>query len=241
MNASEIEKIIYVYRIGGSIAGMIYENYIGNAMQNKNELDQQDMMFLASIQDKLKMGPEVGEKLMMETQKSLLNRQLEKVFTAGTRITGEQVRAVREQAVAMGIELGSDLGITDDRLGRMFTLELEEGIEDGSVDSNTGSNLVIEIQESLGLDVGKAQELLGQLITTKSKTLLQNISSDVMRGNDARAVTDCKKLVNFVRFVDGENVELEMGKTQAEKICEVFAASKESTIEDVETLKAVLM
>jgi len=210
-------------------------------MQDKNELDQQDMMFLAQIQDKLKMDSGIGEKLLVDTQKILLNRQLEKVFTAGTRITPEQVKAVREQAVSMDINLSSDLGIEGDRLGRMFTLELESGIEDGSVTPSNGSELVIEIQESLGLTVERAQFLLENMITAKSKILLQNISSDVMQGNDIRAVADCKKLANFVNFVDPDNVELECNSGTAEKICNVFASSNESKTEDVEVLKRVLM
>jgi len=228
-------------KIKGSIGATIYENYISSAMTNKNELDQQDMMFLASIQDKLKMGEAVGERLMVETQKTLLNRQLEKVFTAGTKITAEQVKAVREQSVAMGIELSGDLGIDGDRLGRMFTLELESGIEDGSLTPDTASETIIEIQESLGLSVEKAQTLLGNMITMKSKILLQNISSDVIRGNDIRAVEDTFKLINFCNFVDADSIDLEIGTVMAEKIVNVFAAAKDSTSPEVESLRKVLM
>ena len=49
-----------------SIGGAIYENYITQAMTDKNELDNQDMMMLAQIQSKLRMPEETSEKLLLE-------------------------------------------------------------------------------------------------------------------------------------------------------------------------------
>jgi len=226
-------------RIGALIAGGIYENYIATAMDGKNDLDQQDMMFLAQIQDKLEMTEEMGERLLIETQKQLLNRQLEKIFTAGTMITPSQIKDVRNQAVAMDINLGDDLGIETDRLGRMFTLEIEAGIEDGTVTAENGSDAVVEVQESLGLTVQRAQTLLENMVQSRCGILLQNISSDVMQGNDIRAVADAVRLVKFVKFVGG-GVDLQCNGNMAEQIVNVYAASDASSGEEVELLKGVL-
>jgi len=50
----------------------------------------------------------------------LLNRQLERIFTAGKKITSDMVKSVREQAAGMEIDFAKNLGITPERLERML-------------------------------------------------------------------------------------------------------------------------
>ncbi|GMH78611.1 hypothetical protein TrST_g14230 [Triparma strigata] len=213
-------------QIAGAIGAMVFDNYFSNQMAGKSELDQQDMMFLAQIKDKLNMSEEIVERLLLSTQKNMLSKQVERVFVAGTKITAESVKAVRDQAMGMGIDLARDLGVTDDRLGRMFTIEVSQGIEEGVIAAGEeGSNELAEIIESLGLAEAKAEELLEKLVKDRSSRIIKNISADVARGNDKRAMDDLPTFIAYAKFVGGEDMNLNIAQNVVDMILAVFESA----------------
>jgi len=213
-------------QIAGAIGAMVFDNYFSNQMAGKSELDQQDMMFLAQIKDKLNMSEEIVERLLLSTQKNMLSKQVERVFVAGTKITAESVKAVRDQAMGMGIDLSKDLGVTDDRLGRMFTIEVSQGIEGGLIAAGEeGSDELSEIIESLGLSESKAEVLLEKLVKDRSSRIIKNVSADVARGNDKRAMDDLPIFIAYAKFIGGEDMNLNIAKNVVDMILAVYESA----------------
>jgi hypothetical protein len=62
-----------IEEINGNIGSTVYDNFVTNAMKTKGSMDQQDMMFLATIQGKLGLSEKQSEKMLMDSQKKILS------------------------------------------------------------------------------------------------------------------------------------------------------------------------
>jgi len=233
-----------INQIKGGIGASIFDNYFSNAMQDKVEMDQQDFMFLSQIQERLGFSDDIVERLLVSSQKNLLSKEVERLFSAGTKIAPSAIRACVEKAQGMEIDLALDLGVDDDRLGRMFSIQVQGGIEDGTITSDNGGETLGEIIEGLGLEEGNAERKLEALVADRAKRMVTNIASDVARGNDERAMKDLPIFLSYAKFVEGEGLGLGIAEAVREKIVGVYESAtfgQTGSAEMVELLKKSLM
>jgi hypothetical protein len=211
-------------------------------MKDKSSMDQADFMFVAQIREKLDMTEAQIERLMAATSKNLLSKAVERVFASGTRIDPAAVLAVREQSAGLGIDLRKDLGVTDDRLSRLFKVEVAAGIEDGSISTESGSEKIAEIVEGLGMPLALGETMLEELVKVRANAIMRDVAADITRGNDERAIADLDLYLNYVAFVGGEQLVTVSGN-EKQQICEVYKNAKfgqEGSAERQELLVASL-
>ena len=225
--------------IGNSIGGTVYDNYIQNSMATKGALDQQDMMFLANIQNKLDISPEQGEKMLLESQKKVLSEEAEALLDMDQAVP-EMVKTFREKCNSMGMELEKDVGISKQRLVRMFEMEITPGLNRGEI-TTENADLLTEVQESLGLSPEDAEQILMNIIEKRAKVTIGGIKGEILRGRDENCIESIKKLVSLAAFVNGE-LELDTDEATAYKIFNLYEAIDVSNEEkdDVESKQALL-
>jgi len=219
--------------IGSNIGGMVYDNYITQAMSTKSALDQQDMMFLANMQGKLGISAEKGEEMLLDTQKKIISEEASALFDSGSA-TPEKVKEFREKCNSMGMDLETDVGLTKSRLVNMFSMEITPGIDSGEITMDS-ADVLAEIQESLGLTEEEGEEVVAGLITERANGILADIVGCMLRGMDAVAVESMEKLVQYAAFVDG-NLGLNVEESNANKAFNLFE-SKDWTGVDTEVVE----
>jgi hypothetical protein len=214
-----------INKIKGGIGATIFDNYFANAMQDKTEMDQQDFMFLTQIQERLGFSDDIVERLLVSSQKNLLSKEVERLFSTGTKIEPAAVAAVVAKADVMEINLKRDLGVDDDRLGRMFGIQVMGGIEDGSITAENGGDSLGEIVEGLGMQPEIAEKRLDEIVKDRAKRIVTNLASDVARGNDERAMQDLPIFLSYASFVDGEGLGLSVAENVRDKIVGVYESA----------------
>ena len=204
--------------VGGDIGGMVYENYIKNALKTKESLDQQDMMFLATIQGKLNLSSEQGAEMMQNAQKKVLFEQANEVIA---NPTPESIKMIREKCNAMGLEMYEDVGLPKDRLESMFAIEVMSGIDRKEI-SPENPELLSEVQESLGLSTEDCERILGGIVERKTVDAIHNIEKEILRGRDENCANDIKDMLNYAAFVEGEVEGIELNEETANKIVNIY-------------------
>lgn len=221
-----------------SIAGLIYENYIKNALTTKPALDQQDMMFLANIQMKLDVSSEKSEEMMLETQKKILFDDANALFDRG--VTGEGARAYREKCAGLGMELLSDVNLPRDRVESLFKVEVGEGIASGAI-TLEDTSLLQEIQESVGLDVEDAEKALLDLVSGVCQNVLDKVNRELMRGREENCVEEVRRMLTFLKLTGGDVEKLLLPEGVVnKKILMIYQNSEGSDEEGAELLTNVL-
>lgn len=221
--------------IGSNIGGMVYDNYITQAMSTKDALDQQDMMFLANIQGKLGISAEKGEEMLLDTQKKIISEEASALFDSGD-ITVEAIKAFREKCNSMGLDLGSDVGLSKSRLVGMFGMEITPGIDSGEITMDSADELA-EIQESLGLTEEEGEEVVAGLIQERANGILVDIIGCMLRGMDVMAVQSMEKLVQYAAFVDGD-LGLEVEESNANRAFNLFENKDWSDVDEEKVKKS---
>jgi len=220
--------------IGTSIGGQVYENLIRNSMMSKGSLDQQDMMMLANVQNKLGIAAEKGEEMLTDCQKKILSEEADALIN-NEGATPEILKAFREKCNSMGMELEADVGISKNRLVRMFEVEVSPGLMKGEITIESGE-ILGEIQESLGLSPEEAEKIFENLIEKQAKFTLGQIKGDFLRGRDDQIAPQIKRLATFSAFVNGE-IDLDVDEPTAYKIVNLYDAFDFSE-EDADTVES---
>ena len=205
--------------IGSNIGSTVYDNLVGNAMKTKGSLDQQDMMFLANIQTKLGLSSEEGEKMLMQSQKKILSEQINAIMDDPTP---ESVKDFRERCNSMGVDLKEDVGISKQRLTRMFEAEIVPGLKSGEITAEN-SDILSEIQESLGLEAEECESMFESTLMTLAKGAMDVISGEILRGRDDNAVDLIKELVRYAEFTEGP-LGLSVDEATANKMLSLYEA-----------------
>jgi len=205
--------------VTSSIGGTVYENYIGNAMKTKSALDQQDMMFLANIQNKLDISADKSEELLLNTQKKILKE--EALVILRDDVTPEMVKAFREKCNSMGLELVKDLGLSKGSINEMFEAEISSALVSGDISTETG-DVLSDIQESLGMDPEEAEKVFLGILQKRSKAVMSRIKGELLRGRDENCPDLILRLVRYAQFVNGEDLELNIIEENAWKIYNMY-------------------
>lgn len=223
--------------IGRTIGTTVYDNFVSNAMKTKGSMDQQDMMFLANIQGKLGLTSEQGEKMMTNAQKKILSEEIEAIMD---RPSAEGIKSFREKCNAMGLDLIQDVGVSKQRLSRMFECEVIPALKSGQVTAEN-SDLLSEIQESIGIEPEECEAMFENVLGTLSRNAFGVIKGEILRGREENIVDLINELVRYAAFTDGE-LGLEVEEATGHKILNIYEAFdfQGADAEQIETNKELL-
>jgi len=204
--------------VSGGIAELIYDNYLTNAFKTKSSLDQQDMMFIATMQNKLVLTDEQSQDLLLASQKKCLREEASSLFSteALQQQKNEQIisniKNFRDKCNTMGLDMSKDIELPIDRVQNLFSIEVINGINTGAI-TPTNTDAFSEIQESLGLSDDDAEAVLFKIIERQIRTALENIDRHLMRGRQEECVPEITKILSYTTFAQGEeDGKLEMLK-----------------------------
>ena len=205
--------------IGKTIGSTVYDNFVTNAMQTKGSLDQQDMMFLANMQGKLGLSSEQGEKMLLASQKKILSEEIEAIMD---QPNAEAIKGFREKCNSMGLDLMQDVGISRQRLLRMFECEVIPGLKSGTITASD-SDLLGEIQESIGIEPEECEAMFENVLNTLSKNAYNVIKGEILRGREDNTVELINELVRYAAFTDGD-LGLEVDEAMGHKVVNIYDA-----------------
>lgn len=220
-----------------NIGSLVYDNVVSNAMKTKGSMDQQDMMTLANIQGKLGLTSEQGEKLMIQSQKKILSEEIEALMDDPTP---ESVKAFREKCNMMGMDMQEDVGVSKNRLGRMFDVEIVPGLKSGET-TPENSDILAEVQESLGLEAEECESMFENALIRMSKQAMDMVQSELLRGREDNTVPLIKELVQYAAFTGGD-LGLEVEEAIGNQVINIYDAFDFTGIDadQVETNKELL-
>jgi hypothetical protein len=229
-----------IEEISSNIGSTVYDNFVSNAMKTKGSMDQQDMMFLASIQGKLGLTEKQGEKMLMDSQRKILSEEVNAIMD---NPTPESIKAFREKCNSMGMDLTEDVGISKQRLVRMFEAELTAGLKSGEITAEN-SDILSEIQESLGVEPEECETMFENLLLRLSKNAMELIKGELLRGREENTVDLIKELVRYAAFTGGD-LGLQVDEPVAYKVYNLYESfdhdeSKDELQENKELLKSVV-
>lgn len=205
--------------INSNIGDTVYDNFVSNAMQTKGALDQQDMMFLANIQGKLGLSSEQSEKMLLSSQKKILSEEITVIMDEPTP---EKIKTFREKCNAMGVDLEQDIGISKQRMTRMFESEVIPGLKSGEINVDN-SDILTEIQESLGLEPEECETMFETMLVRLAKGALDIVKSEILRGREENTVDLIKEIVRYAAFTEGD-LGLDVEEADAYKIFNLYDA-----------------
>ena len=186
--------------VSKNIGSTVYENYISQTMRQKGALDQKDMMFLANLQGKLDLTPEVGEKMLLDAQKKVLNEEVDAIMASPTP---DSVKYFRDKCNSLGLDMHKDVGVSKQRLIKMFETEVIPGLRSGKINTESGE-ILSELQESLGFEPEEAEKIFETLLLTLSKTAAEGIAANLKRGRMDSCVEPILDLVRYGEFLNGD-------------------------------------
>ena len=204
-----------------SIGSTVYENYISNSMRTKGTLDQQDMMFLANIQNKLDISADKSEEMLLDTQKKILKEEANGILRDEAQPAA--VKAFREKCNSMGLDLVKDLGLSQASVEEMFEAEVSPGLVEGEITIESG-DLLSEIQDSLGMDPEEAEKVFFTILQKRAQGVMSRIKGEILRGRDDNCAELILRLVRYAQFVNGEDLELKVDEANAWKIYNMYEA-----------------
>jgi hypothetical protein len=225
--------------VTSSIGGTVYENYIRNSMRTKSALDQQDMMFLANIQNKLDISPDKSEEMLLNTQKKILKEEAATILRDET--TPEMVKSFREKCNSMGFELGKDLELSKESIQGLFESEISPALVEGEI-TIENADILSEIQESLGMDPETAEDVFRDILRKRAQAVMSRIKAELLRGRAENCPELIIRLVRYAQFVNGEDLELNVNESNAWKIFNMYDAMdfEGQDPESVESNKEIL-
>ncbi len=208
--------------ITSSIGGTVYENYISNSMRTKGTLDQQDMMFLANIQNKLGISADKSEEMLLDTQKKILKEEANSILVSDD-VQPAMVKSFREKCNSMGLEIIKDLGLSKSSVEEMFEAEVSPGLVEGEITIESG-DVLSEIQDSLGMDPEEAEAVFLGILQKRAQAVMSRIKGEILRGREDQCSDLILRLVRYSQFVNGEDLNLTVDESNAWKIYNMYDA-----------------
>jgi hypothetical protein len=205
--------------INDNIGSAVYDNFVSRTMASKGALDQQDMMFLANIQNKLGLSSEQGEKLLLQSQKKVLSEEINAIMDD---VTPEKLKAFREKCNVMGMDLAEDVGISAHRLVRMFEMEITPALKSGEITAEN-TDYLTEVQESLNMDPEECLTVFENTILRLAKQAMDLINSELLRGRDETVVEPIQELVGYAAFMEGD-LDLTVDEAMGYKVFNIYEA-----------------
>ena len=183
-----------VRSVHDELGGVIYRQYCGRALQN-GALGDQERMFLGQIKSTLDMEQETCDKLVRDCELGRVRTMVDVMFERG-QVLAPDVRKMRDMADTLDVDLVKDLDVRRERLDRMFTVELENMVDEGEV---TAGDLgaIEELAEPLHVEDADAQKLLVKLVTERCSSGLLQATADLRGSDQPAAATELGRVLKF--------------------------------------------
>jgi hypothetical protein len=228
-----------VQSIHSGVGEIIYKRYLGQALK-KGYLDNQDNTFLSSIQSTLSMNPVKSSQIIKESKKGVVSLEVERVF-ASPKVDPKKVTQVRLMAEQFNINLTEDIGVSLEQRSRMFRVELDSAISEGSISFNNQEKIV-SIQNSFGIPEMEAKKILLNCINTRSEEHLVNAVASLRRSSNEEVLVELEKMLSFGQLLP-VTINTNFGSdTEKENLIQIYESYSDSTnkIEKQNLLKKML-
>jgi Chloroplast envelope transporter len=187
-----------VTAIHSSIGTVIYKNYLGQCLL-KGPIVEKDTEFLGNIQKMLLMKEETCQKLLREGKENRVSILLERIF-AQPKILPETVKNVRAVAKSLEVDIVSDLKITKEQRKRLFSVEVDAGIDTGAIRADN-QDLIKEVQSSLQVPDVDAREVLLACIQRRTLSYLVQASASLRQNRSANAISELRTMLRYGRLL----------------------------------------
>lgn len=230
--------------IRNEIGATVYGNYLQNAFQQKEELDQQDFKFLVSVQEALSMSDETTQELIVRGKTAKLQQACDRIF-GGSEVSTSAARELRGACAAAGLDMRAMVGDSS-KLMRVFRMECQDAIETGRATVDD-TDALVEAQEGFDIEPDVANAELAKLVSSRAAACLTNAVADLTQGNDARALTEVGRMLKYSALAEtlGADVVVlsSVGVASKEALVRAFdaqAAGSEEVVAQVGLLRQAL-
>eukprot|EP00184_Porphyridium_aerugineum_P000746 CAMPEP_0184697776 /NCGR_PEP_ID=MMETSP0313-20130426/4624_1 /TAXON_ID=2792 /ORGANISM="Porphyridium aerugineum, Strain SAG 1380-2" /LENGTH=1051 /DNA_ID=CAMNT_0027156613 /DNA_START=315 /DNA_END=3470 /DNA_ORIENTATION=+ len=238
MSEQEIDEV------HGSIGAIIYKDYIGRALSRGN-LDERDIMLLANIAQSLKMSEKQTSELLTEAKKNRVTVLVERCFSSA-KVLPEMVVKVRDTAKSLGVNLVTDLSVSDETRGRMFAVEVDHAIETGNI-TPTDQSALQKAQIGFQIQDQQAQGILLDCIQRRCNGLLTGAAAALRQDRLDTAVDDLIRMIRFGKLLPAEIKNTLVSNAEKQELLLVYQsyAIREGSItgkekENLDLLKVML-
>jgi len=209
----------------------IARKYCAGALQQKLTLDAADQQFVLDLS--MRLEADLGDVAFAAKKDALLAKM------GGGPADGpggaERAAAVRDAAVAMGIDLSADLGLPESTLGKLFGAEATAAIDNGDADT------VGDIADGYGLSGDAASKALSDLASRVVFDCVDNARAAIIMKEPIRACADLDKLLLYVDFADLDDGKLgEQAGNKKQELVELYASYCDSKGPEIEAKAAAL-
>ena len=132
---------------------------------------------------------------MRDCELGRVRTMVDVMFERG-QVLAPDVRKMRDMADTLDVDLVKDLDVRRERLDRMFTVELENMVDEGEV---TAGDLgaIEELAEPLHVEDADAQKLLVKLVTERCSSGLLQATADLRGSDQPAAATELGRVLKF--------------------------------------------
>ena len=226
--------------IGKEIGSTVYGNFVGDLLQRKGSIEQQDMQQLVQIQQQLDMDEEYAVGLLWAMKKDHLRKVVDAAFSQNNELTGPVVQGVKDAADALGVDLVDDMEIAGNKMMQLFLAEVTAAISSGLALESWGKEAIEGIQESWGIANDVASDAFGSMVKGKCEEACQLAGNAQKMGDSKKCVRMLEVLGTFGSFADsvegGLSVEVGSPRVKA-KMLELYGLAKDGEEDEAEKAK----
>jgi hypothetical protein len=210
-----------VAAIHSSIGTVIYKNYLDQCLL-KGPIGEKDLDFLGNIQKMLLMKEETCQKLQKDGKENRVSVLLERIF-AQPKVLPETVKMVRDVAKTLEVDIVRDLKITKEQRKRLFGVEVDAGIDAGTI---TGDNqeLIKEVQSSLQVPDDDAREVLLACIQRRTLSYLVQASASLRQNRNANAIAELRTMLRYGRLLPSRVIAPAVSDEEKQEMFLLFQA-----------------
>jgi len=204
------------------IGGMIYRQYLTKAFK-KGPLGPDDRNFLGSIQSTLGLEQGKCDDLVRGAAVNRVSIMIEKMFESSTGVVAAEVRAMRDSADELEVDLVDDAKVGDWRLERMFLVELEDLIDSGELTpDDTGA--LEELCEPMHVSEADATRMLEETVAKRTSSGLLQAAALLRQEAHQSAVKELERMLKYAALVP-QTVASSVSATEKQELFLLFQAN----------------
>jgi len=189
-----------VAEIHEEIGALIYRQYLGKALKTGGIGDKEEQ-FLAQIKGVLDLDDAKCDVVVREQKVEYVSNLVNKLFLDPS-VEAAAVTKVRDAAALYDVDLVEELEVNSFRLEKMFSVEVEELIDSGELDTGDTSALE-EVCESLHVTEERAQEILQVIVQKKAVGGILQASALVRQDRADEMKEELDRMLRFASLLPG--------------------------------------